>query len=153
VSTVRSETVASACDQSRAVADGAFADVRHADGFINVRTETAENALAEVQSRGALATRVFKADCGGGTNGRGRPGIFPIRLINFRAPADAGRKLHAGFGIGRGDNTGAQTFWKDVKHRSSVCTRIGEIEAFVHDGKIGNDVAQNRFAQRGPILQ
>src|ERR1051326_8909826 len=36
---------------------------------------------------------------------------------------------------------------------SAVSARIREVETFVYDGKIGNNVSENRLGYRGPILQ
>ena len=116
VCAIRVQAVAGGSYEVFPVAGRAFADVRHANGFIHLGAEPAENALCQIEPGDALVIELFVIDRAGRANRGTGARVFPIRPINLgtstRAAGNFGRRGR----VARRDDASAQAFAKDVKH-------------------------------------
>ena len=76
----------------------------------------------------------------------GGPGIFPAREINFRPASRVAGDGCGRLGIASRHDACGYAFAQDFKHNSSVSSGVREIEAFVDDREVRDDVAQDGFA-------
>ncbi len=76
-------------DQILAQASGAFAEIGHANGFVGIGAEAAENALAKIERGNALIVFVLVTDCAGGTDGGSGARVAPSGPIDLGFAAGA----------------------------------------------------------------
>lgn len=103
---VRFESISGGSNEVLALLSRAFADIGHANGFIDIGAKAAKDTLAEIERGYAFIFVVFATDCAGGTNvGRGAS-IEPLRPIDFRFATGASRYCRRTRWIMGRDNTG-----------------------------------------------
>ena len=127
----------------------------HLDRAIRLRAQPAENAFSQIQARGSNPCFIDIRNRARWTYRRRWTRIFPLGEVDLgtaTAEARSGRirckRIRLGY------DTCSQALTQNFKHRSdlSIGARIREVETFVYDREIGNDVPQNCLAECRPIL-
>src|SRR5262249_10200108 len=123
--------------QFLAMASGEFALIRHADSRIHIRTEAAENALAEVEYDGPRRILVAALDSAGRTNGGRGTRILPIRPIHLRLATRPAGDFRRRFGIACRDDAGFQAVTKGFEHGQRSVPEYERLKLLFTTGKSG----------------
>jgi hypothetical protein len=95
---------------------GAFADVRHTNGLVNVSAQTAKDALGEVKAGGSLVVRILVQDGSSRANGRSVAGISPILPVDLWFAASSTGDFRRSLRILSCDDSGLEALTKGFKH-------------------------------------
>ena len=81
------EGVSASCDQITSLANGAVANIRHANRLVHIGAKAAKDAFSEIERGDTLVVFIVVTDCASGTDGAGRTSVAPIHPVDFRLSA------------------------------------------------------------------